>query len=221
MNNIDYEYEPCYKYNIDGAKKPYTPDFIIRQNGKEAYIEHFGVTEDGHSNRYTDEELKKYVKAIHDKVALHRLHGTNLICTCSQYNDGRELLVHLKEKLESQGFILRPRDNKDVMKKISNQDSSRYIRKLINLVDRFISNFKTNGYPVEQFDEWVSQTKNVRTKLFLGICKECYLEYERFLHKNNAIDFSDMINKSARLLKESKKVSDQILFSHCSIKNKF
>lgn len=214
LNNIDYEYEPCYKYNIDGAKKPYTPDFIIRQNGKEAYIEHFGVTEDGHSNRYTDEELKKYVKAIHDKVALHRLHGTNLICTCSQYNDGRELLVHLKEKLESQGFILRPRDNKDVMKKISNQDSSRYIRKLINLVDRFISNFKTNGYPVEQFDEWVSQTKNVRTKLFLGICKECYLEYERFLHKNNAIDFSDMINKSARLLKESKKVSDQIDFKY-------
>lgn len=214
LNNIDYEYEPCYKYNIEGAKKPYTPDFIIRQNDKEAYIEHFGVTEDGYSDRYTDEELKRYIKAIHDKVALHRKHGTNLICTCSQYNDGRELLVHLKEKLESQGFILRPRDNKDVMKKISSQDSSRYIRKLINLVDRFISNFKTNGYPVEQFDEWATQTKNVRAKLFLGICKECYLEYERYLHKNNAIDFSDMINKSARLLKESKSVSNQIDFKY-------
>ena len=214
LNNVDYEYEPCYKYNIEGAKKPYTPDFIIRQNGKEAYIEHFGVTEDGYSNRYTDEELKKYKKAIHDKVALHRLHGTNLICTCSQYNDGRTLLVHLKEKLESQGFVLIPRDNRDVMRKISNQDSSRYIRKLINLVDRFISNFKTNGYPVEQFDEWATQTRNVRTKLFLGICKECYLEYERFLHKNNAIDFSDMINKSAKLLKESKTVSNQIDFKY-------
>lgn len=109
---------------------------------------------------------------------------------------------------------MNPRDNKEVMQKISNQDSSRYIRKLINLVDRFISNFKTNGYPVEKFDEWRTQTKNVRTKLFLGICKECYLEYERYLHKNNAIDFSDMINKSARLLKESKAVSDQIDFKY-------
>ncbi len=214
LNNIDYEYEPCYKYNIEGAKKPYTPDFKITQNGKEAYIEHFGVTEDGYSNRYSAEELKKYNKAMRDKVAIHRKHGTNLICTCSQYNDGRELLEHLREKLESFGFVLNPRDNKEVMQKISNQDSSRYIRKLINLVDRFISNFKTNGYSVEKFDEWGTQTKNVRTKLFLGICKECYLEYERYLHKNNAIDFSDMINKSARLLKESKTLSDQIDFKY-------
>lgn len=214
LNNIDYEYEPCYKYNIEGAKKPYTPDFRITQNENEAYIEHFGVTEDGYSNRYSAEELKKYNKAMRDKVAIHRKHGTNLICTCSQYNDGRELLEHLREKLESFGFVLNPRDNKEVMQKISNQDSSRYIRKLINLVDRFISNFKTNGYPVEKFDEWGTQTKNVRTKLFLGICKECYLEYERYLHKNNAIDFSDMINKSARLLKESKAVSDQIDFKY-------
>lgn len=214
LNNIAYEYEPCYKYNIEGAKKPYTPDFRITQNGKEAYIEHFGVTENGFSDRYSKEELKKYNKAMHDKVAIHRKHGTNLICTCSQYNDGRELLDHLKEKLESSGFVLNPRDNKEVMQKISSQDSSRYIRKLINLIDRFISNFKTNGYPAEQFDEWENQTKNVRTKLFLRICKECYLEYERYLHKNNAIDFSDMINKSARLLKESKAVSEQIDFKY-------
>lgn len=214
LNNIDYEYEPYYTYNINGTKKPYTPDFKITQNENEAYIEHFGVTEDGYSNRYSKEELQKYKKAMHDKVAIHRQHGTKLICTCSQYNDGRELLEHLKEKLEAFGFELKPRDTKAVMKKISNQDQSRYTRKLINLVDRFISNFKTNGYQTEQFDEWSSQTKNVRTKLFLGICKECYLEYERYLQKNNAIDFADMINKSARLLKKSKAVSDQINFKY-------
>ncbi len=214
LNNIEYQYEPRYPYNIEGSKKPYTPDFIIRQNDREVYIEHFGVTENGFSDRYTEEELKKYNKAMHDKVAIHRQHGTNLICTCSQYNDGRDLVEHLKEKLESFGFILNPRDNKEVMQKISNQDGSRYVRKLINLVDRFISNFKTNGYSVEKFDEWVTQSDNVRTKLFLGICKECYLEYERYLHKNNAIDFSDMINKSARILKESKTVSKQIDFKY-------
>ena len=214
LNNIEYEYEPCYKYNIDGAKKPYTPDFKISQNGNEVYIEHFGVTEDGYSDKYSAEDLEKYKKAMQDKVALHRQHGTKLICTCSKYNDGRELLEHLKEKLEAFGFELKPRDTRAVMKKISNQDQSRYTRKLINLVDRFISNFKTNGYQTEQFDEWSSQTKNVRTKLFLGICKECYLEYERYLHKNNAIDFADMINKSARLLKESKAVGNQIGFKY-------
>lgn len=214
LNNIEYEYEPKYKYNISGATKPYTPDFIIRQGDKEAYIEHFGVTQNGFSNRYTSEELQKYNKAMKDKVALHKQHDTTLICTCSKYNDGRELTVHLKEKLEENGFILNPKDNKEVMKKISNQDGSRYVRKLINLVDRFIGNFKTNGYSVQQFDEWQLASNNVRTKLFLRICKECYLEYERYLNKHNAIDFSDMINKSAILLKESEDVRKQITFKY-------
>lgn len=214
LNNIDYEYEPKYKFNIPGSTKPYTPDFIIRQNNIEAYIEHFGVTEGGYNNRYSTEDLEKYNKAMHDKVALHKAHGTPLICTCSKYNDGRELTEHLKEKLEDFGFILNPKNNKDVMKKISDQDGSRYVRKLINLVDRFIGNFKTNGYDVQKFDEWQLSTTNVRTKLFLKICKECYLEYERYLNKNNAIDFSDMINKSAILLRESETVKKQINFKY-------
>lgn len=214
LNNIEYEYEPKYKYNIEGSIKPYTPDFIIKQGDKEAYIEHFGVTQDGFSNRYSKEELEKYQKAMHDKVALHKQHGTTLICTCSKYNDGRELTDHLREKLEENGFILNPKDNKEVMKKISDQDGSRYVRKLINLIDRFIGNFKTNGYTVQQFDEWQLSANNVRTKLFLRICKECYLEYERYLNKHNAIDFSDMINKSALLLKESESVRSQINFKY-------
>ena len=214
LNNIEYEYEPKYKFNIAGAVKPYTPDFIIRQGDKEAYIEHFGVTQDGFSNRYTKEELEKYQKAMHDKVTLHKQHGTTLICTCSKYNDGRELTDHLREKLEEHGFVLNPKDNKEVMKKISDQDGSRYVRKLINLIDRFIGNFKTNGYTVQQFDEWQLSANNVRTKLFLRICKECYLEYERYLNKHNAIDFSDMINKSALLLKESEAVRSQINFKY-------
>ncbi len=214
LNNIEYQYEPLYKYYIEGSRKPYTPDFIIRQGENEAYIEHFGVTEKGENFIFTRQELDKYTKAMHDKVAIHKAHGTRLICTCSRYNDGRELEEHLREKLEEFGFILNPKDNKEVIKRISDQDSSRYLRKLINLVDRFISNFKTNGYTVEKFDEWQRASSNVRTKLFLRICKECYLEYERYLEKNNAIDFADMINKSAKLLNESEEVRNQINFKY-------
>ena len=214
MNNIEYEYEPRYKYNIEGSKKPYTPDFIIRQNGNEAYIEHFGITQSGCSNRFSKEELEKYKKAVHTKVDLHKQHGTTLLYTFSSFNDGKPLLEHLKDQLIKAGFILEPRDNKEVLQKITNLDGSRYVRKLINLVDRFISNFKTNGYNTEQFDEWLIKSSNERTKLFLRICKQCYLEYEKYLQTNNAIDFSDMINKSAKLLRESKAVSSQIDFKY-------
>lgn len=40
-------------------------------------------------------------------------------------------------------------------------------------------------------------TQNVRTRLFLNICHDCYLEYERYLKENQAVDFQDMINESA------------------------
>lgn len=214
LNNIDYVYEPRYKYNIDGAKKPYTPDFLIRQGEKEAYIEHFGITQEGKNSRYSESELKKYQEAVHNKVDLHKKHGTTLLYTFSEFNDGKPLLEHLKKQLENAGFVLVPRDNKEVFKKINNQDGSKYVRKLIFLLDRFISNFKTYGYTASQFDEWILKTDNVRTKLFLGICKECYLEYERYLSENNTIDFADMINKSARILREKKEVSEQINFKY-------
>lgn len=214
LNCIDYEYEPKYKFNIKGAKKPYTPDFIIRQNGKEAYIEHFGITQTGKSDRYNTEELEKYKKAVHDKVELHKNHGTTLLYTFSEFIDGLPLIDHLKNQLEQAGFSLQPRDSKIVMQKLTEQDGNRYIRKFINLADHFISNFKTIGYRVEKFDEWETQTTNVRTKLFLRICRECYLEYEQYLRSHNAVDFADMINKSVLLLQESKIIGEQIPFKY-------
>ena len=57
LNGIEYEYEPIYKYDILFSRKPYTPDFRIWQDGKEAYIEHFGITEDGRNNRFSQDEI--------------------------------------------------------------------------------------------------------------------------------------------------------------------
>lgn len=214
LNGIEYIYEPNYKYSFPNSNKIYTPDFLIYQNDNEAYLEHFGITQSGKSNRYSIEELERYKKAVKEKVQFHRKHGTNLIYTFSSYDDGKSLIEHLKQKLQENNFKFYPRDKNDVLRKITTQDTNRYIRKIITLMDRFISNFKINGYEVEKFDEWQNQTENVRTKLFLKICKECYLEYERYLQKNNKIDFSDMINKSAKLLRESKEVANQIDFKY-------
>lgn len=115
LNNIDYEYEPIYPYDISYARKPYTPDFIIKQNGKVAYIEHFGITESGENDRFSPDEIERYKKAVNTKVALHKTHNTTLIYTFSGYNDRRTLLMHLKEQLENKGFEIIPRSNKEVM----------------------------------------------------------------------------------------------------------
>ena len=214
LNNIDYEYEPIYPYEIMYSRKPYTPDFVIKQDGKVAYIEHFGITESGENDRFSPDEIERYKNAVNNKVRLHRQHNTTLIYTFSGYNDRRPLLSHLKEELEEKGFEIRPRSNKEVMETIVAGEENRYVRKLVNLICRFISNFKVNDYKLDDFNRMYHSTQNVRSRLFLDICADCYLEYERWLKENNAVDFEDMINESARLLNEVKEMGQKLNFKY-------
>ena len=214
LNGIEYEYEPMYRYDILWSRKPYTPDFRIWQGDREAYLEHFGITENGCNNRYSVDELDAYKRAISDKIELHRKHGTNLLYTFSGYNDHRTLTEHLQEVLLDAGFELRPRSNKEVLEKLVTSEENRYIRKLVALIQRFITNFKTNGYTADDFNRLYHSTQNVRTRLFLNICNDCYLEYERYLKENQAVDFQDMINESARILREVKEMKQKLDFKY-------
>jgi len=214
LNGIDYEYEPIYPYDILFARKPYTPDFVIRQGENVAYIEHFGLTQNGQNNRYTSEQIEKYKKAIRDKIELHRTHKTKLIYTFSSYNDGRSLTAHLREELYRAGFVLSPRPSEEILKKIIETEENRYIRKLLNLICRFINNFKVNGYTADEFNRMYHSTANERSRLFLNICNECYLEYDRYLKAHNAVDFQDMINESARVLRNVAEMKQKLDFRY-------
>ena len=214
LNNIEYDYEPIYPYYMEYARKPYTPDFVIYQEDKVAYIEHFGITENGENDRYSQDEIEQYKRAIENKIMLHKQHGTTLIYTFSAYNDRRPLIEHLKEALEANGFEIKQRSNKEVMEMLIAGEENRYVRKFINLLCRFISNFKVNGYYVEEFDHMYHSTQNVRSRLFLDICRDCYLEYDRWLKENNAVDFEDMINESARILHEVKEMKQKLDFKY-------
>lgn len=202
LNNIDYVYEKPYPFNILRSHKPYTPDFTIAQGDKVAYIEHFGISQDGRNNRYTEDQLNRYKSEINDKILLHRKHNTDLIYTFSSYNDGRPLLEHLREELLRHGFELIPRPSREVFDKIVSTEENKYISRLVKLVCTFIQNFKTNGLTVDDFFRFRSTSTNERSKLFLTICEQCYYEYAKRLKEKHAIDFEDMINDSARILRE-------------------
>lgn len=214
LNNIEYEYEPVYQYHILDANKPYTPDFKIWQGNKVSYIEHFGITEDGRNNRYNEAELTKYKSRINDKVLLHRKHLTDLIYTFSIFNDGRDLIEHLKEQLLARGYALNAKPVEEIYKKILETAEGKYIARLTSLICNFINNFKTQGYKTEHFDKFASENKNVRTKLFLDICRLCYLEYQQSLEENNSIDFEDMINESAEMIRRKKICKEHLKFKY-------
>lgn len=214
LNNIDYTYEPIYKYNITMSRKPYTPDFCIRQGEHTAYIEHFGITEDGKNFLYDEEELAAYKKAVNDKILLHRKHNTELIYTFSSYNDGRSISEHLGVSLIRHGFVLERRSNEEIVKKLVVQEENKYINRLVFLIINFIRNFKVNGYEERDFDKLAMKTDNVRTKLFLTIAHACFLEYKKMLVENHAVDFEDMINESARVLTEVKEMKQKLDFKY-------
>ena len=213
-NNIEYTYEKTYPYNILRSHKPYTPDFTITQGNKVAYIEHFGLTEDGRNSRYSQEQLDIYKKEIYDKILLHQQHDTDLIYTFSAYNDGRDLLVHLQEELVAHGFELKRRPSKDVFEKIVSTEENKYIVRLVKLVCTFIQNFKTNDFVIDHFARFRTTSSNERTKLFLTICEQCYLEYSKRLKEYHAIDFEDMINDSARILREEELQGKKLDFKY-------
>ena len=213
-NGIDYVYEPVYRYHIELARKPYTPDFLIRQGDREIYIEHFGITRDGRNSRYDAKRLQAYKDAVNEKVLLHRRHGTELIYTFSGYGDGRSLTEHLEEELLARGITLHPRSDQEILEKILQNEGNRYIRRLVELICRFITNFKTDGYTEMQFGIMKESTDNVRTKLFLEICQACYLEYQKVLRELQAVDFEDMINDSARALRECVEMKQRLNFKY-------
>lgn len=214
LNSIDYVYEPIYPYHIMMSSKPYTPDFMITQGNRTAYIEHFGITEDGKNFLYNEEELAAYKKAVNDKIQLHRKHGTELIYTFSSYHDKRSISEHLEESLISHGFQLNRRSNEEIVKKLIALEENKYINRLVFLVINFIRNFKVNGYDEREFDELARKTSNVRTRLFLDICHACFLEYKKYLIENHAVDFEDMINESARVLNEVKEMREKLDFKY-------
>lgn len=217
LHNIEYEYEKPYQFKIPNSKKIYTPDFYIVQGTKACYLEHFGISEDYKNDRYTEEELVNYIANMKNKIEHHKRYGTDLIWTFSKYNDQRSLIEHLEEELIKKGFELKKRSDDEVYTKIRTCDQEKYIIRFSMLASRFIHLFKTRDYHQEDFSILRAKTKNPRNILFLNILEKVYLYYQSYLKEKNAIDFEDMINESARLLKEAKSVQKQIHFKYIII----
>ena len=217
LNGIDYEYERVYPQSILSKNKKYTPDFYISQGEHVAWLEHYALTESGYSSIFTPQQIGRYKKAIRDKRELHKSCKTTLIETWSLYNDRRPLIDHLRETLEKEGFVLKPRDLTEVYKKIVETGKDKYIFKLIYFMMNFIEQYKTTGYDAGGFEILRSKTDNVRSLLFLDIAEEVYHHYQDTLKQRNEIDFADMINDAHFYLHEIEQQNIELPYKYIII----
>ena len=160
------------------------------------------MSESGYNSVFTPQQIAKYKKEIRDKRTLHASYRTTLLETWSTYKDQRPLLVHLKEILEKEGFVLKQRNLEDVYKKIVETGKEKYIYRLIFFMMNFIEQYKTSGYDAGGFEILKKKTDNPRTLLFLDIAEQVYCHYQEKLKQKNQIDFADMINDANLYLHE-------------------
>lgn len=202
LNGLDYEYERVYPFGSPSRNKKYTPDFYILQGEHSAWLEHYALSESGYNSLFDTRQRSRYLRAISDKRRLHKANRTTLLETWSFYLDRRPLLEHLKEVLEGEGFILKPRNLEEVYKKIVETGKDKYIYKLILFMREFIEQYKTTGYDEGGFSILREKTDNPRTLLFLEIAEQVYHHYQSVLKQRNQIDFADMINDAHFYLQE-------------------
>ena len=207
MHGIRYEYEKLYPFESDDPKrKAYRPDFYLCDY--DIYLEHFGISKDFTVPWLSPIEEKKYLDGILWKRDFHKENGTKLIETYSYYSSEGILLKKLEELLVENNIEFKPRDFTDIFNTVYASKSNKYFGEFIKLCCTFITLFKSNNYKIEEIEnlrmKYLAEEKNdflcQRTNLFLDIIKILLAEYQNYLHKNNAIDFSDMINDAAALV---------------------
>lgn len=207
MHGIRYEYEKLYPFESDDPKrKAYRPDFYLCDY--DIYLEHFGISKDFTVPWLSPIEEKKYLAGILWKRDFHKENGTKLIETYSYYSSEGILLKKLERLLVENNVEFKPRDFTDIFNTVYASKSNKYFSEFIKLCFTFITLFKSNNYKIEEIENlrqrYLSEEKNEflceRTNLFLDIIKILLAEYQNYLYKNNAIDFSDMINDAATLV---------------------
>ncbi|WP_296090743.1 UvrD-helicase domain-containing protein [uncultured Treponema sp.] len=207
MHGIKYEYERLYPFESDDPKrKAYRPDFYLCDYG--IYLEHFGISKDFTVPWLSPIEEKKYLDGILWKRDFHKENGTKLIETYSYYSSEGILLKKLEELLAENSVEFKSRDFTDVFNTVYASKSNKYFGEFIKLCCAFITLFKSDNYKTEEIEnlrqKYLAEEKNEflcqRTNLFLDIIKILLAEYQDYLCKNNAIDFSDMINNAAELV---------------------
>ena len=217
LNGLNYEYERVYPYGSPSRNKKYTPDFYISQGEHAVWLEHYALTESWYSNLLTPQQLARYKKSIWDKRHLHKANRTTLLETWSLYHDRRPLLEHLKECLEKEGFVLKPRNLEEVYQKIVETGKDKYIYKLISFMMNFIEQYKTTGYDAGGFSILRKKTDNPRTLLFLDIAEQVYQHYQSELQRRNQIDFADMINDAHFYLQEIERQNIELPYKYIII----
>ncbi|MBC8489675.1 MAG: UvrD-helicase domain-containing protein [Bacteroidetes bacterium] len=200
LHNVRYEYEADYKYRTATRYyRQYQPDFYLPDF--DIYIEHFAIDRNGNPPNWFSGDYRAGIKW---KRKIHKMSNTKLIETYSFEKKEGSLLTNLEGKLLSNGVTLKKRSTEEVIRVFQNK-RQKDIPLLINLFITFLNLLKSNQYSINKMEEKAKEREdNVRTEVFLKVFKPIFKKYQLYLKENGKIDFSDMLTKATKFIKEKK-----------------
>ncbi len=201
LNGINYEYEKLYPY----ASFAYHPDFYLTDY--DIWLEHFGVDENGEAKWLNSYDSKKYSREMQSKREVHRRNGTKLLETYSYYNKQHRLLDELEKMLSENGVRFHRVDMDEIYKDISKDKYFGY--QLRDLIVSFVNLCKSRDFSEDEIrkaflnghkDKFMKE----RSRLFLEFALPILDRYQKVLKDEGCIDFHDMINDAASIVRKNK-----------------
>lgn len=222
INGIDYSYEKLYeeKVNEDTA---YKPDFTIEYQGKNIYIEYFGLSACyNERNELNRKEIEKYNRNRKLKEKYQQSSNDDFINLDYKTPDG-DFITTLEKELINRNIKFERKSDKEIFERILDNNLNAEFFKFTDLVINFIDIFKNMLVDDEDymFNKRISEIKKEKFKYYcyseniqieangrikaLEYLKEIYKYYQKYLSDNHMIDYSDMINLSYKqIIKEVK-----------------
>ena len=129
------------------------------------YLEHFGVDENNRASWLTPHNEEKYVEEMEMKRQKHIENKTKLLETYSYYNRNNILLEKLKEMLENEKVIFKPRDIKTIYTKVSSNDKD-FGKEITKLIETFINLSKSRQLSYDS----ISSILPIEIRLRMSLC---------------------------------------------------
>lgn len=214
-SGIYYEYEKSITFsdeeknalNIDDGWKIYHPDFYIKYEGKEFYLEHWGADENELSEDYFGKkgvisDVSKYVKNMHIKRKYFKKKGIPLIETRAKDSQIRKNFEQtLSETLLKFGIQAKKLPDEVLYEKTKEIN----IKGFQKTIEGFISTVKKSCFGPDFIESKLKdETISKRTKIFLKIGYTVLDEYQKELKKLSMVDFDDLIINASKRIVETK-----------------
>ena len=193
---IEFKYEDPYEINTASNQyRQYQPDFhILTPN---IYIEHFALDRNGNP----PPGWTGYAEGAQWKREIHQQNGTTLVETHSWQKQDGILLTTLRDKLQELGVEFYPVPAEELIKKLA----AARITWLAHLLGTFLNHAKSGNLTRDELDQLGQKSQDrKRTEHFLEIFHNLRDHYEQMLAEENAIDFHDMINRAADIIRKDR-----------------